>query len=161
MEVGILWMHWLQRYLSFFWKYYTRKFLEKWVILETEVRYQKSKPENWLFGHKLILLISLFEFMCYLPRWRNNTHIKIDSLSSTEAGTLNGKPYILCRRYFFNKLQFFDSFTDVYTKPAPSEVFFSQGRIYKYRYTGVAMRMVPPPLPLMLVNHVQGLKLFW
>lgn len=43
----------------------------------------------------------------------NNTHIKIDSLSSTEAGTLKGNPYILCRRYCFNKLQFFDSFTDV------------------------------------------------
>ena len=41
------------------------------------------------------------------------TYIKIDSLLRTEAGTLNGKPYILCRRYFFSKEQFFDSLTEV------------------------------------------------
>lgn len=51
-----------------------------------------------------------------------NTHMKIDSLSSTEAGTRNGNAYILCRRYFFSRLQFLDSFTEVYTKLAPSSI---------------------------------------
>ena len=48
-------------------------------------------------------------------------YMKTASLSTTCAGLWKGKPYSLWTRYLYNTSKFFISFTDVYSRDAPSD----------------------------------------